>query len=84
MFTDKDLKFNPSDAKQKVFYKWQLCSCSFFSFIESLMRFWNDVVQTIGFGFCDSFIVGSLNLFVQVLVLTIISSTIGLRPFYCA
>ena len=55
-----------------------LCSCSSFSFIESLIRFLNDVVQTTGSGFCDSFVVGDLNLFVQVLALAIISSTIGL------
>ena len=59
-----------------------LCGCSSFSFFESLIRFLNDVVQTIGSGFCDLLVVGDLNLFVQVLALAIISSTIGLG--YCA
>ena len=30
-----------------------LCGCSSFSFFESLIRFLNNVVQTIGSGFCD-------------------------------
>ena len=41
-----------------------LWSCSFFSFFESLIRFLNDVVSTIGSGFCDPFVEGGLNLFV--------------------
>ena len=59
-----------------------LCGCSSFSFFESLTRFLNDVVQTIGYGFCDLLVVGDLNLFAQVLALAIISSAIGLG--YCA
>ena len=55
-----------------------LCGCSSFSFFESLIRFLNDVVQAIGSGFCDSFVVSGFNLFVQVLALVIISATIGL------
>ena len=50
----------------------------FFPFFESLIRFLNDVVQTIDSGFCDSFAVGGLNLFVRVLALAIVSATIGL------
>ena len=46
------------------------------------MRFLNDVVQTFDCGFCDSLVVGGLNLFVQVLALAITSSTSGLG--YCA
>ena len=58
-----------------------LCGCSSFFFFESLIKFLNDVVQTIGSGFCDSFAVGVLNLFVQVLALAIIFATMGLE--YC-
>ena len=58
------------------------CGCSSFFFFESLIRFLNDVVQTIGSSFCDSLVVGDLNLFVHVLALAIISSTIGLG--HCA
>ena len=59
-----------------------LCGCSSFSFFESLIRFLNDVVQTIGPDFCNSFILGGLNLFVQVLAKSILSAAIGLG--YCA
>ena len=55
-----------------------LCGCSSFSNFESLIRFLSDVVQMIDSGFCDLLVVGDLNLFVQVLALAIISSTIGL------
>ena len=48
-----------------------LCGCSSFSFFESLIKFLNDVVQTIGSGFCGLLFVGDLNLFVQVLALAI-------------
>ena len=83
MLTDKDLKFNRSDAKQRVFlYVTMLCGCSSFSFFGSLIRFLNDVVQIIGSGFCDLLVAGDLNLFVQNLALAIIISTIGLG--YCA
>ena len=61
-----------------------LCGCSSFSFFESLIRFLNDVVQTIGTGFCDLLVVGDINPFVQVLVVAIISSTIGLGYCTCA
>ena len=83
MFTDENLTFNKSDAKQRDFlYVTMLCGCSFFSFFESMIRFLNDVAQTIGSGFCDLFVVSGFNLLVQVFALANISSNIGLG--YCA
>ena len=54
-----------------------LCSCSS-CFFFGLITFLNDV-QTISSGFCDLFVVGDFNLFVQVLALGIIFATIVFR-----